>query len=92
MQFIPAVFVIQIPHYHQLGESCGVADREPRQRACPLTAARAKGSCVLSNRWGKWPWQCGILTKCAAFVAYLRWTVYGENEEGRQNKGYAEAW
>src|SRR6266550_864726 len=25
MQFIPAVFVIQIPHYHQLGESCGVA-------------------------------------------------------------------
>src|SRR5438876_2688152 len=25
MQFIPTVFVIQIPDYHQLGESCGVA-------------------------------------------------------------------
>ena len=25
MQFILAVFVIQIPDYHQLGESCGVA-------------------------------------------------------------------
>jgi hypothetical protein len=26
MQFILAVFVIQIPDYHQLGESCGVAE------------------------------------------------------------------
>jgi len=28
MQFILAVFVIQIPDYHQLGESCGVAAGE----------------------------------------------------------------
>src|SRR6266480_431461 len=31
MQFIPAVFVIQIPHYHQLGESCGVAAVDRRR-------------------------------------------------------------
>jgi len=31
MQFILAAFVIQIPDYHQLEESCGVAGPSPRR-------------------------------------------------------------
>ena len=40
MQFIPAVFVIQIPDYHQLGESCGVAGEEPAKIAPPVAPDR----------------------------------------------------
>src|SRR5882762_6148730 len=53
MQFIPTVFVIQIPDYHQLGESCGVAAysdlpldtrQEPMALSCRVPRGEMKQS------------------------------------------------
>jgi len=54
MQFIPTVFVIQIPDYHQLGESCGVAGRaggdvKPLEIATESSRAINCGDCDVSR-------------------------------------------